>query len=83
MNKLAIASQRRAGVDAAIDLAAAVEVLFSVSLGDSSSIRLTLRRRAARLLGNTREERVEISRNIWSLYNLRSNVVHEGHAKKR
>lgn len=77
LTRLSLAIRRHWNVDMAIDLGIALEVLLVKKTYDSS-IGLTLRLHAARLLGNTVEERKDLANLMKSLYDLRSNAAHSG-----
>jgi hypothetical protein len=67
---------RRIGSDRALDASIALEVALGGK--DKEEIGYRLRLRAASLLGNNLEEKVEIANTVKKLYNLRSKVVHAG-----
>lgn len=64
-------------VDAAIELGIALESLYAPTKL-SGEIAYTIRTRAARFLGGTREEREETAKSLKQVYDLRSRAIHAG-----
>jgi hypothetical protein len=73
-------AQRRSDiVDAAIDFGVAIDSLFLAEREpDRGELGLTLRLRAARLLGSTLDERRSIAKYFSTAYGIRSSAVHAG-----
>lgn len=79
LSRLNAAMRRTELVDAAIDLGIAIDAVFlSGKAANRGEIGLTLRLRAARLLGNDLASREEISDLFSALYLLRNIAVHAG-----
>lgn len=72
------AYQRSAQVDRAIDLGIAIETTFLHDIEQFGEFTFRIRTRAARLLGSSASERLELYRLFGDLYGLRSSAVHEG-----
>lgn len=77
------AYQRSSPVDRAIDLGIAIETTFLHDINQPRELTFRIRTRAARLLGASASERLELYRLFGDLYGLRSSAVHEGRLSSR
>jgi Apea-like HEPN len=84
LDRLIQALRRKYGVDKAIDLGIALEVMLLHGIGknDRGELRFRSSIRGATFLGGEKKERLEILRLLKEAYDLRSQAVHSGVLKK-
>jgi hypothetical protein len=84
LDRLIQALRRKHGVDKAIDLGIALEVMLLHGIGanDRGELRFRSSIRGATFLGDEKTERLEIFRILKESYDLRSQAVHSGVLKK-
>jgi hypothetical protein len=78
MKRLNWSQRRQWNVDRAFDLGIAAEIVLTDQKPTDASITFTLRIRASRYLGSTREEREAVFDTLGRMYTLRSSAVHDG-----